>query len=175
MWRLRVLLIVGLAAFGLPIFAGALSAATASTPGCSSGQLYVLASGWYGAAGSGSMAFDIVNRGNRCRIKGYPSVTFVDPSDLGADAHDLHRSSMIFAEPKAEVVTLGRGGVATFGVSWSDNPIGTQACPETARAQIQLRQGIGSLWGLVPINPSPCGGTLFVTPIESGTWPRPNG
>ena len=121
------------------------------------------------------MAFDTVNRGNRCRIKGYPSVTFVDPSDLGADAHDLHRSSMIFAEPKAEVVTLGRGGVATFGVSWSDNPIGTQACPVTARAQIQLRQGIGSLWGLVPINPSPCGGTLFVTPIESGTWPRPNG
>jgi hypothetical protein len=175
MLRYRALLIGGVALFGFPILTSSMSAAVASTPGCSSGQLMVLASGWYGAAGNGSMAFDIVNRGGRCQVGGYPNVTFVDASDFGVDIHDIHRSSMTFAEPKAVTVTLLRGGVATFGVSWADNPIGNQACPETARAQVELRQGVGNLWGLVPINPSPCGGQLFVTPIESGAWPRPNG
>jgi hypothetical protein len=137
-----------------------------------------MASGWFGAGGTGAMTFDIVNRGPACRLRGYPSVSFENASALGVDHRDVHESSMLFAEPRAAAVSLARGGVATFGVSWSDNQVNNlpynKACPETARAIVNLEGGVGSLYGEVPINSRPCGGVLFVTPIESGTWPRQN-
>ncbi len=118
------------------------------------------------------MVFDIVNRGARCRIGGYPTVTFVTPQDVVADGHDVHRPSTFFAEPVASTLSLALGGVATFGVTWDDNAVGKQTCLGTARAQVVLSQGVGNLSSLLPINPAPCGGTLTVTPIEPGTWPR---
>jgi len=121
------------------------------------------------------MVFDIVNRGARCRIGGYPTVTFVTPQDLIADGHDVHRSSMFFAESVATTLNLAHSGVATFGVSWNDNPAGKESCPETARAHVVLSQGVGHLSSLLPINPTPCGGTLLITSIELGTWPRQTG
>jgi hypothetical protein len=144
-------------------------------PGCTTNQLDVLASNWFGAAGNGSMAFDLVNRGARCRIGGYPTVKFQNGSGIAVDWHDIHRSSMLFAEPKAVTVTLTHGSVATFGVSWADNPVNNQTCLVTANALVELSHGVGNFWGLVPINPEPCGRTLWVTPIEPGAWPRPNG
>jgi len=173
--RPRLLLTVGLVLFGIPTLATSVSATSAPVPECTTNQLVLLASGWFGAAGTGAMAFDVVNQGARCRIGGYPNVTFLNASALAVDSHDVHVSSMLFAEPRTVTLTLARGGVATFGVSWADNPIGNQTCPATARALVELRQGVGSLWGEVPINPEPCGRTLMVTPIESGAWPRPNG
>ena len=153
------------------------SATAAHTPGCASHQLEVLASSWFGAAGTGAMTFDIVNRGPACRIAGYPQVTFQNASNVVVDHHDVHESSMLFAEPRVVTVTLARGGVATFGVSWSDNtvnylPYNNQTCPKTSSALVVLRQGVGSLWGQVPTDPRPCGGWLLVTPIEPGAWPR---
>jgi hypothetical protein len=94
---------------------------------------------------------------------------------LVVDNRDLHAPSMLFAEPRVATLTLSRGSVATFGVSWADNPVGKQTCPLTARAVVVLSKGIGNIWGEVPINSVPCGGTLWVTPIESGAWPLPNG
>lgn len=155
--------------------------ATASPfPACASDQLQVLASASLGAAGAGAMAFDIVNRGSSCRIGGYPEVTFQNASGVAVDRHNVHQPSMLFAEPKVATVTLVRGGAATFGVSWNNNtvnnvPYNNHTCPKTAYAVVVLRQGVGSLWGQIPIDPQPCGDTLSVTPIESGTWPRPNG
>lgn len=178
MLKLRVLLTVGtvsIVLFGTPILTSSESVGAAKVAGCASNQLELLASGWFGAGGTGAMAFDIVNRGARCRIGGYPSVTFLSASDFGIDHRDLHRSSMLFAEPKSIALNLPRGGVATFGVSWNDNTVGSQTCPDTARAQVVLNDGVGNLSGLVPVNSAPCGGILMVTPIESGSWPRPNG
>jgi hypothetical protein len=175
MVRHRLFLALTLVIFAIPTFGTSVSAATAPVAGCSTNQVALLASGWFGAAGSGGMVFDVVNRGARCRIGGYPSVTFLDKSALAVDNHDIHSSSMFFTEPRAVAVTLSRGGVATFGVSWNDNPIGKQACPITARALVVLSHGVGNLWGEVPVNSEPCGRTLWVTPIESGTWPRLNG
>ena len=153
------------------------SAARAFQP-CSSNNLWVMASGWFGAMGTGAMAFDIVNRGPACRLSGYPNVSFENSSAMGVDNRDVHSSSMLFSEPRAMVVALPREGAATFGVSWSDNPTNgrpyNKNCPETARALVSLNRGIGSLYGEVPINSRPCGGVLIVTPIESGTWPREN-
>jgi len=183
MLRLRfvlVLLAAGLMLSCVPILTTSASATTAPIPGCTSNQLEVLASDWFGAAGAGAMAFDIVNRGPSCRIGGYPEVTFQNASAVAVDHHDVHESSMLFAEPRVVTVTLARGGVATFGVSWNDNtvnnlPYNNQTCPRTSSALVVLRQGVGSLWGQVPIDPRPCGDWLLVTPIEHGTWPRPNG
>lgn len=170
-----MLFVIGLVLYAAPTISSSASAAAVRISGCSTNQVEVLASGWFGAMGSGGMAFDIVNRGVRCRIGGYPSVSFLNKYALVVDSHDIHISSMLFSEPKEVPVTLPRGAVATFGVSWDDNPIGKQTCPMTARAVVVLSQGVGNLWGEVPINSEPCGGTLQVTPIESGTWPQPNG
>ena len=164
----------------MPIVGAPASATAARIPGCASNQLEVLVSNWFGAAGTGAMTFDIINRGLACRIAGYPQVTFQNASDLAVDHHDVHQSSMLFAEPRVVTVTLARGGVATFGVSWNDSevnnlPYNNQTCPKTTSALVVLRQGVGSLWGQVPIDPRPCGGWLLVTPIEPGAWPRLNG
>lgn len=175
MLRPRLLFAVGLVFFGVPTLVTSVSATTVLVPECTTNQIELLASGWFGAAGSGGMAFDVVNRGARCRIGGYPNVTFLNASALAVDNHDVHDPSMLFAEPREATVTLARGSVATFGVSWADNPIGKQTCPPTARALVVLSRGVGNLWGEVPINSQPCGRTLWVTPIESGAWPRPNG
>ncbi len=154
-------------------------ATTSPLPACASGRLEVLASASLGAAGAGAMAFDIVNRGSTCRIGGYPEVTFHNASGVAVDRHNVHQPSMLFAEPRVVTVTLVRGGAATFGVSWNNNTVNNvpynQTCPKTAYAVVVLRQGVGSLWGQIPIDPRPCGDSLAVTPIESGTWPRPNG
>ncbi|HEY5266861.1 MAG TPA: DUF4232 domain-containing protein [Acidimicrobiales bacterium] len=174
MLKLRLLLTTGLLLLGSPLLTGSASATTAPLPGCAASQLELFASGWFGAGGTGAMAFEVVNRGALCRIGGYPSVTFVDASDFGIDHHDLHRASMLFSEPKSMTLNLPRSGVATFGVSWADNPVGNDICPNMARAEVVLKDGVGNLSGLVPINSAPCGGTLMVTPIESGSWPRPN-
>jgi hypothetical protein len=169
---------IGIFLLGFPAFVGSPSSAVSPLPPCTSNQLTVLASGWIGAAGTGAMAFDIANRGPSCRIGGYPEVTFLNASAVTVDRHDVHKSSMLFAEPRALTVTLARGGVATFGVSWGDNPVNNQpynqTCPRTSSAVVVLRQGVGNLWGQVPINSRPCGGWLLVTPIEPGAWPRPN-
>lgn len=175
MTQLRLLLVAVLLLVGLPILSSSASAKTTPTPPCASDRLRLFDSGWFGAGGMGAMVFDIVNRGARCRIGGYPTVTFVTPQDFIADGHDLHRPSMFFAEPVASTLSLAQGGVGTFGVSWDDNPVGKQTCPGTARARVVLRRGLGNLSSLLPINPSPCGRNLLVTSIEPGTWPRQNG
>jgi hypothetical protein len=121
------------------------------------------------------MAFDIVNRGALCRIGGFPTVQFLNGFGIAVDNHDIHRASMLFAEPKVMTLTMRHGSVLTFGVSWADNPVNNQTCKVTANARVSLGDGVGHLSGEVPINPEPCGGNLWVTPIESGAWPQPNG
>jgi len=174
MLRIRLLFVVGLAILQVPAIAHSAVANSVPTQACKTSQVVLLSSGWWGAGGTGGMAFDIVNLGARCRIGGYPTVSFLNSSAIAVDGRNIHKSSMLFAEPTATTVTLKSGGVATFGVAWADNPAGSETCPSTARAIVVLRQGVGNLWGEVPINSEPCGRALWVTPIESGSWPRPN-
>jgi len=174
----RSILVAGLLIVSVQLVADSPSSAARMIQPCSSENLIVMASGWFGAAGTGAMTFDIVNRGPACRISGYPDVSFENSSAIEVDHRDIHTSSMLFAEPRAVVLALARDGVATFGVSWSDNPVNgrsyNKTCPETARALVTLRRGVGSLFGEIPINPRPCADVLLVTPIEPGTWPRLN-
>ena len=72
------------------------------------------------------------------------------------------------------LVTLAPGGIATFGVSFGDNPVNNESCPKVVKADVQLVSGIGRFEAVFSLAISPCSG-LSVTPIESGAWPRPNG
>jgi hypothetical protein len=152
------------------------SASSARIPPCVSDQLGVLDSQSLAAAGNGAMVFDIANTGAKCNLEGYPSVEFLDAKQRAVDDHDIHGdSSMQFAAGKKSIVTLAAGGIATFGVSFSDNSVNNDACPKVALAVVQLRGGMGQFWGGFPIQLAPCGNYLLVTPIEKGAWPRPNG
>jgi hypothetical protein len=152
----------------------------ASVPrACASDQLMVLASSTQGAAGTGFVTIDIANRGATCRIGGRPHVSFYNSNGVAIDRRDLYVSSMLFAEPRSVTVTLVHDGSASLGVSWSDNTVNNQpyntTCPRTTSIYITLRGGDGGLAGLLPLVARPCGGSLEVTPIESGAVPRPNG
>jgi hypothetical protein len=175
---LRLLLVLGLAFAAIPTVAApaVASASPARTPSCVSDQLQVLGSQWLGALGNGAVVFDIANTGAKCGLEGYPSVVFLDAKGRSIDDRDTHdSSSMQFAEPKKSMVTLAAGGVATFGVSFSDNPVNNDTCPKVASAVVQLRSGVGRFWGELSMQLAPCGNYLSVTPIEKGAWPRPNG
>jgi hypothetical protein len=140
----------------------------------------VLASGLYGALGTGFMAFDIANEGASCRIGGYPEVEFINANGVAVDHRDIHESSMVFAEPRNVTMTLARGDAASFGVSWSDNVVNNEpyntTCPKTSSVSVVLRNGVGRLSQSLQVDePRPCNGSLWVTPIEPEAWPRPNG
>lgn len=175
MRRLRLLLVIGLALTIIPSIASSASASTHRAPDCVADQLQILDSQWLAAAGNGAMAFDVVNSGARCALEGYPNVTFLNAKGRAMDNRNVHDlSSMQFAEPKESLITLARGDVGTFGVSFSDNSVNNDSCPKTVNAVVQLRSGVGSFWAEFPIDLSPCGNYLSVTPIELGAWPRPN-
>jgi hypothetical protein len=174
----RLLLVLGLLIATAPTLVPSVvaSASTDRTPSCVSDQLAVFDSQWLAAAGNGAMVFDVANTGARCHLEGYPSVEFLDAKQRPVDYRDTHNySSMQFAEVKKSMVTLAAGGIATFGVSFSDNPVNNDSCPKVVSAVVQLRGGVGQFWGEFPIRLSPCGNGLLVTPIEKGAWPRPNG
>jgi hypothetical protein len=174
MRRLRLLLVFGLTLSIAPVFTSAASASKASVPACMSYQLQVLDSQWLAAAGNGAMAFDVVNSGVRCRLEGYPTVEFLDARGRAVFGRNTHTSSMLFAEPKESLVTLAPRASATFGVSFGDNAVNNETCPNVVKAVVQLTRGIGRFSGEFPLELTPCNG-LIVTPIESGAWPRPNG
>ena len=173
----RSLLVIGLMIATVPALAPATagSASSVRTPSCVSDQLEVFDSMGYGDAGNGAMVFDIANAGAMCHLEGYPNVKFLNAKQRPVDDRDYHQSSMQFAEPKKSLVTLASGGVATFGVSFGDNPVNNDACPRVVHAVVQLGSGAGQFWGEFPIQLAPCGNYLLITPVEKGGWPRPNG
>lgn len=176
----RLLATVGLFIMILPAISASSSSAASLPPPCAGDQLMVLASDTQGFAGTGVMVIDIANRGVSCRIGGYPQVNFYNAKGVAVDRHNIHVSSMIFAEPRSVTVTLGHDGSASIGVSWSDNTVNNlpynTTCPSTVSVSVVLLHGVGHLSGLLPVvSARPCGGSVEVTPIEAGAWPRPNG
>ncbi len=150
------------------------SASRSPVPSCTSSQLQVLASEQLAALGNGAVAFDVVNNGARCALKGYPDVVFFNTKGRSVFSRDVHTSSMLFAGPSASLVTLAPKGIATFGVSFGDNPVNSESCPQVVKAVVQLVSGVGRFSAEFPLALTPCNG-LIVTSIEAGAWPRPNG
>jgi hypothetical protein len=103
-----------------------------------------------------------------------PSAPIVAGSTTGA-AVNVHSGSMMFAKSKPKLIILPSGGVASIGVAWSDNPVGSQKCLLASYAVVALPNGIGRLDGALGLaNTEPCGGKLIVTPLEAGAVPAPN-
>lgn len=175
----RPLVAVGLLALSVPAFSSSISSAASLIPPCSNTQLIVLGSGLYGALGTGFMAIDIANKGASCRIGGYPVIEFINANGVVVDQHDIHESSMVFAEPRDVTMTLVHGSAASFGVSWSDNVVNNEpyntTCPKTSSVSVTLNGGVGHLsQGLQVEEARPCNDAIWVTPIEPEAWPRPN-
>lgn len=175
---IRLLAVAGLFFMFLSaVSVSSVAAATMPAP-CDSDQLMVLASDTQGFAGTGTVTVDVANRGGACRIGGYPRVEFFNSKGVAVDRRDYHDSSMVFAEPRSAIVTLGHDGAASIGVSWSDNSVTlnghTTTCPQTVSMAVALVHGVGHLSGFIDVSASPCGGGVTVTPIESGAWPRSN-
>jgi len=105
-----------------------------SGAGMHDNQLVLLASGWFGAAGTGAMAFDVVNQGARCRIGGYPTSLSSTraPSQSTVMMSTSRRCSSRAENGNADP---GARGVATFGVSWA-----------TIQSAIRLAQRRPALW-----------------------------
>lgn len=150
------------------------STPTTSQPVPSCTRLVVAAGTTEGGLGTGTLVLLLANAGPRCEVGGYPRVEFFSVHGVAVDTRDLHVSSMFYAEPRSRTVALAHNGVASVGVSWSDNPINHETCPRVAWATVTLPHGVGSLSGSPGVWASPCGGSLTVTPIEVGPVPAPN-
>lgn len=141
-----------------------------SIPPCS--HLLVAAEGSEGALGNGGDVVILANPGAVCRVKGFPTVTFYNNRGIAVTTRNFHQQSMLFSNPTAKTVVLQRGTVASFAISWSNNPVGSTKCLNAAWMQVSLRGGIGSISGSPAIQASPCGGTLVVTAIQAGATPK---
>lgn len=135
-------------------------------------RLVVAAGSEEGAGGTGAVVLLLGNAGSKCVVEGYPRVEFVTAHGVVVDTRNLHRSSMIFAEPPVRPVVLVHGAVASVGVSWTDTPVNGEACPQVAWSDVSLSNGVGSFSGNPAVWAAPCGGWLMVTPIEFGPTPR---
>ena len=139
-------------------------------------HLQVAAEGSEGAAGTGAVIVLLANPGVVCKVMGFPTVVFYNSRGIAVDSRNDHVSSMLFANPSAKVVVLRRGMVASFAISWSNNPVvykspRSDTCPSAAWMQVSLRGGVRSSIGSPAIEAAPCGGGLTVTAIQAGVTP----
>jgi len=124
------------------------------------------------AAGSAWMEVLVVNDGTRCQIRGYPTMQFFDSKGKLIDRIDQHTGVGEYATPSPKRVILDHWAVASFGITWSDNPVGSQHCPTAAWANISLPgSAVASSSSSVGVDIAPCGGGVTVTPIELGAVP----
>lgn len=144
-------------------------AANAALPACA--HLIVGVTEVNGAAGTEGATFLLANAGPRCSLEGFPTVVFYGAHGNPVDPIDVHRASTFFAEPPAKLLVLAHSSVASVGVSWSDTPTSKSSCPPATSAKIVLPNGVGVIDAQPSIIAAPCGGKLFVTPIEAGAEP----
>jgi hypothetical protein len=166
-----------IAAFSLPVFSSASSSASSTVGECSAGQLEIaITSGTGGLAGHIGIPFLIANTGNKaCTIRGYPTLTFFS-SGKQVKTTVQHGRSGIYTEPKPTLVTIGRDGVATFALSYTDGyPVAhnTAACNVNA-VQVSLptinpkHEGYGAS---LSFDMCQSNHEVSTTPIESGPTP----
>lgn len=143
-------------------------------PPCS--HLQVAAESSEGAAGNGAVIVLLANPRAVCKVMGFPTVVFYNNKGTAVDTHNDHASSMLFANPRAKLVVLQRNMVASFAISWDNNPVVyksgiSSTCPSALWMDVSLRGGVGSFSGYPAIEAAPCGGGLTVTAIQAGVTP----
>lgn len=135
-------------------------------------HLLIAAEGSEAALGTGGDIVILANPGAVCEVMGVPTVTFYNNKGSAVTTRNSHFQSMLFSNPAAKAVVLQRSTVASFAISWSNNPVGGTKCLDAAWMQVSLRGGIGSISGSPAIQASPCGGILVVTAIQAGAIPK---
>lgn len=171
-----VLLLAGLnpGSFGV-----AASLASAATPkfvpttgnGCQAEELAVAPGSGNGAAGTAFMPIIFTNYStNTCWLEGYPEVTLSN-SAKDVDTNAVHMKTGVYANPKPRLVVLRPSQVASIGISYTDEQIGSDVCREFKTVNIAWRAD-DLLWKvhLASMN-YPCGDRFAVTAFEKGALP----
>jgi len=128
--------------------------------------------GGNGATGHAELGFALRNiSGHSCRTGGYPGVQFLDAAGRPLPTHPEHTTSDFFGHTTLRELTVAPGATVSFrlGVSHvgaggsnagcvSAKAIQVIAPNDTATMRVSVRGGI-----------SECGGTVSVSPIQTGT------
>jgi hypothetical protein len=157
-------------------------AASASWPPCGPSQMSVAATGTGAGLGHVGVLFTLRNTSSAaCRLAGYPALQL-----LGSGGQPLPTTvvravggAYLFPAVEPRPVALPPGGVGSFDLQYSDNPVGAAAsepyataCPAATQVEVTMPNSRDHV--VVPASMAPCGGQVTVSPVVPGThWLTP--
>jgi hypothetical protein len=154
----------------------AASAASASWPRCSAGDVQIGDHGTGAGLGHVGVLFTLHNvSAAGCNLLGYPGLKLLGTGGnaLPTTVRDAVTGTYLFPAVAPHRVALRSGGYAAFELEYGDNPTGSQAgelystaCPTASQAQVTL-PGV-SAGKVVAASMAPCGGDVWVSPVIPG-------
>jgi Domain of unknown function (DUF4232) len=154
----------------------AASAASASWPRCSAGDVQIADHGTGAGLGHVGVLFTVHNvSAAGCNLLGYPGLKLLGTGGnaLPTTVHDAATGTYLFPAVAPHRVALRPGGYAAFELEYGDNPTGSQAsepystaCPTASQAQVTLPGA--SAGKAVAASMAPCGGDVWVSPVIPG-------
>ncbi len=149
--------------------AGTTTTGGAAVSGCLTGSLQIAAVNGSGAAGTIEMAVTMTNQGPSCTLYGYPGMQLLDASGSPIATIVVRGGGPMFPDAAANQppaqVTLARGAVAKFSLSYEDVPVGTEtSCPTSTSSEITPPNN--TAFAVIPLAIAPCNnGTIHVSPV----------
>jgi hypothetical protein len=154
----------------------AASAASASWPRCSAGDVRIADHGTGAGLGHVGVLFAVHNvSAAGCNLLGYPGLRLLGTGGkaLPTTVHDAATGTYLFPAIAPHRVALRPGGYAAFELEYGDNPTGSQAnepeataCPAASQADVTLP---GTSAGkVIAASMAPCGGDVWVSPVIPG-------
>jgi hypothetical protein len=154
----------------------AASAASASWPVCTTGDVRIADHGTGAGLGHVGVLFTVHNvSAAGCRLLGYPGLRLLagNGNALPTTVHDAATGTYLFPAVAPHRVALRPGGYAAFELEYGDNPVGSQAnepystaCPTASQADVTLPGA--SAGTAIPASMAPCGGDVWVSPMIPG-------
>jgi len=156
----------------------AASAASASWPRCSAGDVRIADHGTGAGLGHVGVLFTVHNvSAAGCNLLGYPGLKLLgnNGNALPTTVHDAVTGTYLFPAVAPHRVALRPGEYAAFELEYGDNPTGSQAsepystaCPTAVQAEVTLPGA--SAGTVIPASMAPCGG-VWVSPLIPGRKP----
>jgi len=154
----------------------AASAASASWPRCSAGDVQIADHGTGAGLGHVGVLFTVHNVSTTgCNLLGYPGLKLLATGGnaLPTTVHDAATGTYLFPAVAPHRVALRPGGYAAFELEYGDNPTGSQAnepystaCPTASQAEVTLPRASASK--TITASMAPCGGDVWVSPVIPG-------
>jgi Protein of unknown function (DUF4232) len=147
------------------------TSSTSST--CQPSQLSMAVGQGSGAAGTIAESIVMTNTSTTtCTMFGYPGMQLLDANGNALPTNVVRGGATFLsaaANQSPSTVTLAPGKVASFGLVYSDVPVGTQtSCPTSAKSEITPPND--TAFAVIALAISPCnGGTVHVSPVYLGT------